>query len=135
MAIQNKFELINVVLQSTLGAQDKCLLIELIARSDDDGYSWQSIQRLAQARGMKHEKNFKGADVYLPNLISKARKGRKMTYTLDVEAILALPQFETVIKYTSSSHAPADGGVDAPAGAEGTPAGGEEDPVVGGANS
>lgn len=99
----NKFDLINKVLVSTLRPEDKTLLVELIMRADDKGECFPSVERLCQSRSMKHEKNFKGADAYLPGLVSKVKVGRKNRYYLNVDAILALDAFDVVIKHTPST--------------------------------
>src|SRR3954451_14118941 len=96
----NKFDVMSHVVRTTLNADDKALLVELIIRSDDNWFSWPSVQRLCQVRGIKHEKNFKGVDAYLPGLVTKVKRGRKNTYTLNVPAIMALPLFEVHIKHT-----------------------------------
>lgn len=131
----NKFDAINKVLVSDLQAQDKCLLIELIMRSDDDGFSWPSVERLCKARGIKHEKNFKGADTYLPGIVTKVKKGRKNTYTLNPAAIDALAAKEVTIKHTPALDTPAAEGVNTPAAPDNTPARAENTPAVEGANS
>jgi hypothetical protein len=122
----NKFDLINTILRSRLNADDKNLLIELVLRTDYAKHGnwdcWPSVERLAQVRGIKHEKNFKGADVYLPGLVTKRKAGRMNVYTIDVQAISQLPQFEVTIKHT-------------PAVADETPATAENTPAVEGANS
>ena len=112
----NKFDLLNVVTVSDLGASDKALLTELILRADENGYSWPSVERLCMARGIKYEKNFKGADYYLPGLVTKAKRGRRMTYTINDEAIMALGKSEVLLKHTPaqagvSSDTPAQEGV------------------------
>jgi len=126
----NKFELINTVLQSTLNAEDKTLLIELIMRADDEGKCWPSVERLCKARGMKHEKNFKGADFYLPGLVTKTKNGRKNTYYLNVDAIEELSKAEVAIKHT-----PSVAGVNTPSTADDTPSVADNTPSVAGANS
>lgn len=130
----NKWEMISVVLASTLGADDKNLLIELIGRCDYEKHGnwdcWPSVQRLAQVRGVKYEKNFNGVEAYLPGLVTKRKAGRKNVYTLNVPAIMALPPFETVIKHT-----PSVAGSNTPALADNTPAVAENTPAVAGANS
>ncbi|GAB3033933.1 hypothetical protein GCM10011376_29890 [Nocardioides flavus (ex Wang et al. 2016)] len=115
----NKFELINTTLMSNLAAENKTLLIELIMRSDDEGLSWPSVERLCKARGIKHEKNFKGADVYLEGLVTKVRKGRRNSYVLNVPAIQALDPLVVRIKHTDTHAAE---GAKAPAVADDTPA-------------
>jgi hypothetical protein len=135
----NKFELINRVLMSTLAAGNKALLIELIMRADDQGYSWPSVQRLCMARGIKHEKNFKGADWYLAGLVTKTKKGRKMTYTLNIKGIEALEPAQVEVKHTPplnqvSKHPAPEGEYD-PALAENTPASADNAPELEGANS
>ena len=69
-------------------------------RADENGQSWPSVQRLCMARGIKHEKNFKGADYYLPRLVSKIRRGRKNFYTIDAAAIESLPKQVVILKHT-----------------------------------
>jgi len=64
----NKFVLMNRVLTSILKPEDKVLLVELILRSDDTGECYPSVERLCQVRGIRHEKNFRGAEVYLTGL-------------------------------------------------------------------
>lgn len=119
----NKFDALNIVTISDLAAQDKALLTELILRSDENWYSWPSVQRLCMARGIKHEKNFKGADVYLPGIVTKVKRGRRMTYTLDIKAIRALDKAEVTIKHTTPlADTPALEGVNTPAVADNTPA-------------
>ena len=97
----NKFELMNVVTVSTLSPENKNLLMELILRSDLEGVSFPSVQRLCQARSMKHEKNFKGVESYLPGLVTKQKKGRRNWYYLNESAILALGDQKVVIKHTA----------------------------------
>jgi hypothetical protein len=130
----NKFDLINRVLVGTLKADDKNLLIELIGRTHYDKHGnwdcWPSVQRLCQVRGIKHEKNFEGADFYLPGLVQKRKAGRKNVYTIDVEAIMQLPAFDVTIKHT-----PAAEGLNTPAIAADTPSVVENTPSVEGANS
>ena len=126
----NKFDLINATTVSDLSAQDKSLLIELIMRADDAGVCWPSVQRLCMARGIKHEKNFKGADVYLAGLVTKSKRGRKNTYHLNPEAILALGRQEVVIKHT-----PAATGSNTPAATVAVPAPADNSPDAEGANS
>lgn len=126
----NKFKLINAVTISNLNGLDKPLMIELIMRSDDKGVCWPSVERLCKARGIKHEKNFKGADVYLPGLVTKTKRGRKNIYQLNVNAILALGSNEVTIKHT-----PATEGVFTPATADNTPALADNTPAAEGANS
>lgn len=128
----NKFELINVVTLSDLKQENKPLLTELIMRSDDEGLSWPSVERLCKARGIKHEKNFKGADVYLPGLVTKVKRGRKNNYVLNVPAILALDRHHVVIKHTDT---PAVEGVNTPAVADNTPALADNTPAAEGANN
>lgn len=96
----NKFDLINKVLMSDLQAEDKCLLIELITRSDDNGKSWPSVQRLCKARGIRYTKNFKGADHYLPGLVTKTKQGRKNVYVINTPAVAGLSEVEVTIKHT-----------------------------------
>jgi hypothetical protein len=131
----NKFDVLNKVVSSNLGAENKCLLFELVLRSDGNWYSFPSVQRLARARGMKHEKNFKGADFYLPGLVTTSRKGRKNGYTLNVEAIMALDDLDVTIKHTPAPGAPAETGSHTPAQADDAPDGADDVPADGGANS
>lgn len=130
----NKFDLINKVLVSTLQEDDKLLLLELIVRTNHEQQGtwdcWPSVQRLCQVRGIKYEKNFKGADFYLPGLVTKRKSCRKNVYTVDVDAIMALPAFEVTIKHT-----PAVEGANTPALADNAPAVAENTPAVEGANS
>lgn len=129
----NKWDLIDKTLGSTLGEDNKLLLIELIRRCDYEKHGnwdcWPSVQRLAQVRGMKNERHFKGVDVYLPGLVDKRKTGRKNTYTIDPQAIMELEQFETVIKHTPARE------VNTPAPAVNTPALEANTPAVEGANS
>lgn len=122
----NKWDLIDKVLGSTLGEDNKLLLIELVRRCNYEEHRnwdcWPSVQRLAQVRGMKNERHFKGVDVYLPGLVDKRKRGRKNVYTVNPEAIMELEQFETIIKHT-------------PAPAVNTPALEANTPAVEGANS
>ncbi len=96
----NKFDLINKVLVSDLDAKDKPLLIELIMRADDEWKCWPSIERLCKARGIKHERNFKGVDVYLPGLVTKVKRGRSYTYHINTSAVAELLDAEVTIKHT-----------------------------------
>ena len=129
----NKFELINTVLQSTLKAEDKCLLIELIVRADENGECWPSVERLCKVRGIRHEKNFKGADYYLPGLVTKRKRGRKNIYTINTPAVEGLSAATVSIKHTNT---PAVEGSYTPAVADNTPAvEGLNSPAVEGANS
>lgn len=132
-----KLGLINTVLRSQLASEDKTLLVELLMRSDGDWYSWPSVQRLCQARGMKFEKNFKGADKYLPGLVEVEKKGRKNTYRLNAEAIAALEPAEVIIKHTpaTTGEAPAREGENAPSLTDDAPAVAENNPSEGGAYS
>lgn len=126
----NKFDAINKVLTSDLQAQDKCLLIELIVRADEDWVSWPSVERLCKVRGIKHEKNFKGADFYLPGLVTKTKRGRKNTYTLNIKGIEELRDASIAIKHT-----PALEGVYTPAAPDNTPAQADNTPSAAGANT
>lgn len=132
-----KLGLINTVLRSQLASEDKTLLVELLMRSDGDWYSWPSVQRLCQARGMKFEKNFKGADKYLPGLVVVEKKGRKNTYRLNAEGIAALEPAEVIIKHTpaTTGEAPAQEGENNPSVADDVPAVAEKNPSEGGAYS
>lgn len=118
----NKFDAINKVLTSDLKPEDKCLLVELIVRADGDWVSWPSVERLCKVRGIKHEKNFKGADFYLPGLVTKSKRGRKNVYTVDIKAVEALSDGAVIIKHTPSLHTPAVEGAYTPAVADNTPA-------------
>jgi len=129
---KNKFHRINTVLLSDLGAADKCTLLELIVRGDEDGKSWPTVQRLCMSRGIKHEKNFKGADVYLPGLVAKSKRGRKNVYVVDLVAVDALPNAKVILKHTDN---PASEGPKTPACADDTPARSDQTPWSAGANS
>lgn len=119
----NKFDLINKVLMSDLKPEDKCLLIELIVRSDDNWESRPSVERLCKVRGIKHEKNFKGADHYLPGLVTKIKKGRRNWYVINTPAVAGLSDASVVIKHTPSlADTPSVEGVNTPAVADNTPA-------------
>ena len=96
----NKFELLSKVAVSQLAAEDKMLLTELIIRADDKGECFPSVQRLCQVRGIRHEKNFKGVDTYLPGLVTTERRGRKNYYILNTPAIEGLLPLEVDIKHT-----------------------------------
>ncbi|MFF0808836.1 hypothetical protein [Streptomyces albogriseolus] len=125
----NKFDLINVVLTSNLKADDKCLLIELIVRSDENWESYPGVKRLCKVRGIKHQKNFKGVQAYIPEYVSITKRGRKNYYVLDVEAIAALEEPELVVKETPSLAA------NSPSVADNTPAVADDSPSVEGANT
>jgi len=140
----NKFELMNTVLVSDLASGDKALLCELILRSDSEGKSWPSVERLCKVRGIKHEKNFKGAEVYLPGLVTKVKVGRKNHYFLNTPAIEGLSEMTVTIKHTPALegvsptddiNAPAQEGAYTPAAADNTPARADNTPAVEGANS
>lgn len=126
----NKFEAINKVLVSHLGPEDKCLLVELVTRADDSWKCWPSVERLCKVRGIKHEKNFKGADHYLPGIVTKVKKGRKNVYYINTAAIDSLSEGDVTIKHTNTpaqegAYTPAVEGVlnaDTPAVADNTPA-------------
>ncbi|MFD8067913.1 hypothetical protein [Streptomyces parvulus] len=126
----NKFDLINTVLTSNLKADDKCLLIELIVRSDESWESYPGVKRLCKVRGIKHQKNFKGVQVYLPDYVSVTKRGRKNFYVLDVEAIAALEEPELIVKET-----PSTAGVNSPATADNTPSVADNSPSAAGANT
>ena len=128
-----KLELMNKVMVSDLRPEDKCLLVELLLRSDEDGYSFPSVERLCKVRGIKHAKNFKGADHYLPGLVTKVRKGRRNGYTIDMPAVEGL--FEaSVVTYRGSwrerqgNDAPSAEGLQTPVTADLAPVEEEEDP-------
>jgi hypothetical protein len=125
----NKFDLINKVLVSELGAQDKCLLIELIVR-DGEGGCYPSVKRLCKARGIQHQKNFKGVDSYLPGLVTKRKGGRKNFYTLNRTAIMQLPEAGLTEKET-----PSLSGVNPPSPEDNNPSQAENNPWEGGANT
>lgn len=119
----NKFDLINKVLMSDLQPEDKCLLIELIVRSDENWKSRPSVERLCKVRGIKHEKNFKGADYYLPGLVTKVKKGRRNWYIINTPAVAGLSEGTVAIKHTPPIiNTPALEGVNTPAVADNTPA-------------
>lgn len=96
----NKFDLINKVLVSDLDVKEKPLLVELIMRADDEWKCWPSIERLCKARGIKHERNFKGVDVYLPGLVTKVKRGRSYTYHINTSAVAELSDAAVTIKHT-----------------------------------
>lgn len=128
----NKFELMSTVLLSELAAQDKTLLIELILRANETGECWPSVERLCKVRGIRHEKNFKGADKYLPGLVTKRKRGRTNLYVINTPAVEGLSQAAVIIKHTDAL-APA--GASSPADAENAPAQAANTPVQEGANS
>lgn len=145
----NKFDLLNTVTISKLAPGDKVLLIELILRwNKETGQLNPSVERLCKARGIKHEKNFKGVETYLEGLVTKEKRGRKNYYQLNIEAIACLEPLEVTIKHTpalegvsskevpANTDTPADEGVYTPA-AEGanTPSGADNTPAAEGANS
>ncbi|MEU4042576.1 hypothetical protein ACK389_05520 [Streptomyces antibioticus] len=121
----NKFDLINVITISSLRPEDKVLLIELVMRwNKDTGQLNPSVERLAKARGIKHAKNFKGADAYLPGLVTKQKVGRKNHYVLNVPGIINLAEGKVNLShYTSAPNTPAMEGVSTstPAPADNTP--------------
>lgn len=141
----NKFDLMNTVLQSQLKPEDKTLLCELILRyNTDTGQLNPSVERLCRARGIKHEKNFKGVHVYLSGLVEVFKGGRKNSYRLNEDAILALPALAVTIKHTPDPRAhtpaladntPALEGADTPALADDTPATADNSPSQEGANN
>lgn len=145
----NKFELMNKVTISTLAPGDKVLLIELLLRwNTATGQLNPSVERLCKARGIKHEKNFKGVETYLNGLVTKEKRGRKNYYQLNIEAIACLEELQVTIKHTPALegvsrteggddiNTPAVEGVYTPAleGAN-TPAAADNTPAVEGANS
>lgn len=145
----NKFELMNKITISTLAPGDKVLLIELLLRwNTTTGQLNPSVERLCKARGIKHEKNFKGVETYLNGLVTKEKRGRKNYYQLNIEAIACLEELQVTIKHTPAlegvsaekeevnTNTPADEGVYTPAveGAN-TPAAADNTPAVEGANS
>lgn len=149
MTKHNKFDLMNKVTISGLAPGDKVLLIELILRwNTETGQLNPSVERLCKARGIKHEKNFKGVETYLDGLVTKEKRGRKNYYQLNIEAIACLEELQVTIKHTPALEGasvqkvetqvdtPADEGVYYPA-AEGvnTPAGADNTPAAEGANS
>lgn len=118
----NKFDVINKVLTSDLGAEDKCLLIELVMRSDDEWTSWPSVKTLCKARGMRNTKHFKGVDHYLPGLFTIKKKGRKNFYTLNTPAVEGLSEAQVNVKETPTTYNPAVEGSNSPAVADNSPA-------------
>lgn len=132
----NKFDANNKVLLSVMKPEDKALLIELLMRCDADWFCYPSVQRLCQARGIKHEKNFKGAEAYLPGLVRSEKQGRKKVYYVDIEAIMRLADAEVVIKHTPrvAAVAPAQP-ADVPVTAEHAPGTAENVPCEEGAYS
>lgn len=98
-------------------------MIELITRADDEWKCWPSVERLCKVRGIKHEKNFKGADYYLPGLVTKIKKGRKNVYYINTPALEGLSEATVSIKHTApKTDTPALEGVNTPAVADNTPA-------------
>ena len=85
----NKFDLMHIILVSALKPQDKVLLITLVLLHNEDyGAAWPSVERLCQARGMAHEKNFEGIEKYLPGLVTVTKRGRGGNrYVLNVAAL------------------------------------------------
>ena len=129
----NKFDLMNKVMVSDLAPEDKCLLVELILRADENWQARPSVERLCKARGIKYEKNFKGADYYLPGLVTKVRSGRRNVYVINTPAVAGLSQAGVTIKHTDT---PAVEGANTPAVADNTPAvEGVNTPAVEGANN
>jgi len=124
-ASANKFDLLNRITISDLKAEDKVLAIELVLRlNTTTGQLNPSVERLAKARGIKHAKNFKGADAYLPGLVTKQKVGRKNHYTLNVQEIMNLAEGEVNLShYTPAPNTPATEGVstNTPAPADNTP--------------
>lgn len=98
--MEGKLKLVHTVLESRLRAEDKTLLTKSLLLGDADGLAWPSVERLCRARGMKHEKNFKGADVYLDGLVTTYKVGRKNHYRLDLKAISELEPLDVIIRHT-----------------------------------
>lgn len=134
-ALFNKFDLLHKVLNSNLSVANKPLLISLILLADDDsGVAWPSVERLCRARGIQHEKNFRGVENYLPGLVTVTRRGRGGNhYRLNIAAIESLTPQDVHLKHTVwpiPAVAPND-----PAPADTVPAHAAELPSHEGANS
>jgi len=102
-----KGHMFNKILLSVLAPADKLTLLELVQRWNvTTGQLDPGVERLCKARNMKNAKNFKGADKYLPGLVTVHRaKGTRNSYSLNTEAIMALEEFEVnTEKYTSQNH-------------------------------
>lgn len=93
----NKFDLLNIVTVSNLKDKPKILLMELLLRSNASWQCYPGTKRLAQACGIKNTRHFPGVEAMLPGLVSHtgwqqhSEHGWTKKYTLDVEAIAALP--------------------------------------------
>lgn len=136
----NKFELMGKVMVSDLRPEDKCLLVELLLRADEDGYSYPTVERLCKVRGIKHTKNFKGADHYLPGLVTKVKKGKRNGYLLNAPAIEGAVEASVVVyrgswKERQENVAPSTEGVFAPSTAENAPATAENAPSTEGVDT
>lgn len=136
-----KFNLLQTVLLSTLSPENKTLLCTLvILHNEGYGYAFPSVEWLCKARGVSHERNFKGVANYLPGLVSVGKRGRRNTYTLDFQAIEALPQNVVTLKHTPSLQEKPTGSAPAraaitPADAADTPSAAAINPATEGANS
>lgn len=119
----NKFELMNKVMTSDLKKEQKLLLIEVILRMDEGKEAFPGVKRLCQVLGIKHSKNFKGVESYLPpGFITVTKKGRKNFYTLNTPAVEGLSEASVIVKETPNPNTPAVEGSNTPAVAENTPA-------------
>ncbi len=108
----DKFTMINHVLISNLDAKAKVLAVELIMRRNPETKQLNpGVARLCKARGIKDTKNFKGLDTYLPGLVTVHRTpGKKNSYSLNDEAIMALPEAEVKLSGNNFSNPPSNEG-------------------------
>lgn len=138
----NKFDLMHVILGSTLKPENKVLLITMVLLHNEKfGAAWPSVERLCQARSMSHEKNFLGVEHYLPGLVKVTKRGRRGNhYVVDVPAVMALPQHVVTLKHTAPPSSiekqivPAQA-EEVPSVADLVPDATEDDPSSEGANS
>lgn len=137
----DKYTLLQTILSSNLSPQNKTLLCTLVIYHNEEyGYAFPSVEWLCKVRGMSHERNFKGVANYLPGLVTVGKRGRRNTYTLDFQAIKALPQNVVTLKHTPPLQAKATGSAPAreeitPADAADAPSAPVDDPAAEGANS
>ena len=112
----NKAKMINHVLISNLDAKAKVLVVELIMRRNPQtGQLDPGVARLCMARGIKDTKNWKGLDTYLPGLVTVHRTpGKKNSYSLNDEAIMALPEAEVKLSGNNYSNHPSTAGYRVP---------------------
>lgn len=128
----DKFQRMDKVNLSDLDPRDKVLLNYLIQRADEQGLCWPYVETLCRVRGIKHTKNFKGAEVYLPEFVSVTKVGRKKFYVVDFAAVEALGEASVEVKQTpykphtpstAGVHTPSTEGVHTPSPADDTPSG------------